>query len=320
MSSNKTYLERFASVAPLPYYMSYLAVGALLFLISFFIIMIFEKINQHYVSFFILSILISFQCIVIFWAHLKFIQLADVIVEMIDLPRDFTLKWFGQQEATMFNDKMMIITGIAITVMAHIFHLDHFGFNAGILNLIIKFYYYLAHCIMGAGLYLLMATALVLYRMSKLPLDVNILLSKNIRFKGTIYSKFTVCATIIYLLWGMFHLTTPARLAAQTSMLWFSSFAIILLAYFIVPQYLIYKIIMKTKQEKLNEFFIQMNKKSEEAFESQSLERISNLNDMLIVRDRLDEFCAWPFGFYEILHIFLIIIIPLMVVIVELLH
>ena len=322
MSSNKTHLERFASIVPLPYYGSYLAVGAMLFLITFVIIMIFEKTNQHYAPFFILSILISFQCTVIFWAHLKFMQLTDVIVEMIDLPRDLTLKWFDQQEATMFNDKMMIIAGIAITVMAHIFQLDDFGFNfkLNILNFIIKFYYYLAHYIMGAGLYLLIATALVLYRMSRLPLDINILLSKNIRFKGTIYSKFTVCATITYLLWGIFHLTTPARLSAHTSMLWFSSFAMILIAYFVVPQYLIYRIITNTKEKKLNEFLLQMKKKSEEAFENQSLERLSNLNDMLDVRDRLDEFCAWPFGFYEILHIFLIIIIPLMVVIVELLH
>jgi len=322
MRLKKTHLERIASIVPHPYYWSYLAVGTILFLISLFIIIIFEKNNQHLESFLILSILISFQCTVIYWAHLKFIQLSDVIVEMIDLPREMTWKWFSQQETAMFNDKMMILTGIAITIMAHFFQLDHFGFkfNFDVLNFIIKFYYYIAHYIMGSGLYLLIATALVLYRMSRLPLDTNILLSKNIRFKGTIYSKFTICATIIYLLWGLFHLTTPVRLSAYVSMAWFSSFAIILLAYFIIPQYIIYRIIMKTKEEKLNLFFIQMKKKSAEAFENHSLERLSNLNDMLSVKDRLDESCAWPFGLYEIIHILLIIIIPLMVVLFELIY
>jgi hypothetical protein len=38
---------------------------------------------------------------------------------------------------------------------------------------------------------------------------------------------------------------------------------------------------------------------------------------MLAVKHRLDEMCQWPFGSYELVHIALIVIIPLLVVILE---
>jgi hypothetical protein len=319
MNSYRTHPERFISIFPLPYYWSGITIGEMLFLLSASITIFFEETSQYILTCLVLSILVVLQCIIIFWAHKTIRLLRDVLVEMIDLPKEQTLKWYEGQEAVIFNDKMMIFSGVVITIIAHVLNLDNFGFSFHSIysNFIFKFDYYFAHYLMGAGLYVLIATALMVYRMSELPLDINILLSKNIRFKGIVYSKFTICATIIYLLWGIFHLSTPSSLSTFSSKLWFSSFALILLAYFIIPQYSIYRIILKTKKERLKIFSLNLQNSAEKAFRNPTKESLSYLNNLVGVVERLDEMCEWPFGSYEVLHIILIVIIPLMVLVFE---
>ena len=153
--------------------------------------------------------------------------------------------------------------------------------------------------------------------MGKLPLRVSVLLSKNIQFKGVLYSKFTLCAACVYLIWGFFHMSTPSGLSTLQSKLWFSSFAVLLCAYFILPQYSLHQMMIETKKEKLGMFSSRLKDKAEEAIRNPTKENASILKNMLDIQCQLDEMCKWPFGYYEILHIVLIVIIPLIVVALE---
>ena len=319
MNTHRTHLENFLSLIPISYYWAGSIIGVMLFFCSSIIIIYFENNFDYIWPCFVLSTLVALQSIIVFWAHEKIILFKDILIDIVELPKQMTLKWYETQELNIFNDKMMILAGVSMTILAHNLGLDYFGFSfkSTYSYSLLRFDYYFAHYIMGAGLYVWMATAWMLYQFSKLPLDINILLSKNIRFKGVLYSKFTVCAIVVYLVWGVFHLSTPARLTSPQSMLWFSSFALILLGYFILPQYNIYQIIVKTKKEKLVVFSSRLSAKVEETFRNPTYENFTYLNKMLGVQERLDEMSEWPFGSYEILHIVLIIIIPLMVLILE---
>ena len=62
---------------------------------------------------------------------------------------------------------------------------------------------------------------------------------------------------------------------------------------------------------------LQLKSRAEEVFRNPSKEAFSSLNNMLGVVERLDEMSEWPFGSYEVLHIILIVIIPLMVLVFE---
>jgi hypothetical protein len=157
---------------------------------------------------------------------------------------------------------------------------------------------------MGTGLYVWIATALMVYKIGKFPLRIDVLLSKNIRFKGVLYSKFTICSASVYVVWGLFHLSTPQKLSTLPAILWFSSFAILLCAYFILPQYSIHQMMIKTD-------------KAEDVLLNPTQENASRLKNMLDIQCQLDEMCEWPFGSYEVLHIVLIIIIPIIVVLLE---
>ena len=319
MNSHETHLERIISVIPLPYYWAGTFAGEVLFLISVIILTFFEKSFEYIISFFILSTLIALQIVFVVWAHEKIRFLRDIFIDMIELPREEILKWYEGQEANIFNNEKMVLTGVSITVFAHLLGLDNLGFHpesSYVLNFIML-YYFLAHYVMGASLYILVATAFMVYKMGKLPLRVNVLLSKNIQFKGVLYSKFTLCAACVYLIWGFFHMSAPSGLSTLQSKLWFSSFAVLLCAYFILPQYSLHQMMIETKKEKLGMFSSRLKDKAEEAIRNPTRENASSLKNMLDIQCQLDEMCKWPFGYYEILHIVLIVIIPLIVVALE---
>jgi hypothetical protein len=320
MNNHRTHLERLLLLIPAPYYLAGAIIGAIIFISTSIIIVWFENNLDYIWPCFVLSSLVALQSTVVFWAHKKIILFKDILVDIVELPKQMTLKWYENQELNIFNDKMMILVGVFLTILAHYIGLDNFGFSfkSTYSYFLFGLDYYFAHYIMGAGLYVWIATAWMLYQLSKLPLDINILLSKNIRFKGVLYSKFTICAIVVYLVWGVFHMSTPARLRSPQSMIWFSSFAMVLLGYFILPQYNIYKIIAKTKKEKLAIFSSSLRAKAEETFRNPTYENFTYLNKMLGVQAHIDEMSEWPFGSYEILHIVLIIIIPLMVLMLEL--
>ena len=303
----------------LPYYWAGASVGALFFLISIIIMAFLEKSFANIMSYFILSTLIAQQILIIIWAHKKIINLRAIFIDAIELPAAEIVRWHERQELDIFNDRRMILTGVSINIIAISMGLDQFVFSSQpyYSYMFLKIYYYLAHYIMGAGLYVLFATALVVYKMGKLPLRVNVIISKNIQFKGVLYSKFTLCAASVYIAWGLFHLSTPLKLSTLPSILWFSSFAILLCAYFILPQYSIHQMMIKTRNEKLKVFSAYLRDKGEDALINPTKENATRLKNMLDIQCHLDEMCQWPFGSYEVLHIVLIIIIPIIVVILE---
>lgn len=112
-------------------------------------------------------------------------------------------------------------------------------------------------------------------------------------------------------------MSTPLRLSSTNKIVWFSSFAILLAAYFILPQYSVRQILIKTRKERLEIFTSKLGAKAEETLRNPTSENTECLKNLLDVQSQLDEISEWPFGSYEVAHIALIIIVPLIVVVLE---
>jgi len=317
--SNQLFLERFVSIIPVPYYWGWVIFAGMIFLGSSIAIFHFENSFSYMLSVLILSFLMAQQSIIVIWAHRKMLSLKEYLLDIIDLPESDILKWYEDQMAIIFNEKRMFLSGVLVTIFVHLIGFDQFGFTFQLFysDIILKIDFIFAHILMGIGLYPLICTALMVYKISKLSLKINILLSKNLQIKGLLYSKLTICATSVYAVWGCFYLSTPERLSTIWRIGWFSLFALLLLAYFILPQYSIHQMITKTKKEKLEMFSRRLVAKAEEAFYSPNKDNILCLRNFLDIERQLDEMCVWPFGSYEILHIALIAIIPFIVVLLE---
>ena len=212
--------------------------------------------------------MIAQQPIIVIWAHNKMKLLKEYLMEIIDLPENDISKWYEDQMAIVFDAKKMFAFGVLMAVYEHFVSLDQFGFTFQSSNsyAVLGVDFFLAEFLMGVGLYPLLLTGLTVYKIGKLPMNVNVLLSKNLQIKGLLYSKFTIAAASVYAVWGCFILSTPYKLSTLMRIGEYSFFALLLLAYFILPQYSIHQVIMKTKKEKLEMFSNRLMSKAEEAF------------------------------------------------------
>lgn len=316
--SRMTHIDRFISLIPVPYYLGWLFFAAAFFSISCFVLMQFENSFQYIDVFLIISVIIALEGTAISWAHNKLNSFGDVLIKIIDLPKEEIIKSYEKQKAEIFNDKKLVIFAIIFITFVHISGIDYHAtsFSSNITNFIFNFGYYFAVYLEGSGLYILIMTALTIHRIGTLPMQVNTLFS-DFHAVGILYSKFTILAASVYVMWGIFHMIVPPQFSSLQLILWFSGFAVLLFAYFILPQYSIHRMMTSTKKEKIEMFSSQIRAALEESFGVPTKENASYLKDMLSVQNQLNQMCEWPFGTYEVLYIALIIVIPLIVVLLE---
>jgi hypothetical protein len=293
--------------------------GLLFFLISIISLLIFEKSFAYIGVFFILSFLIAWQSMLIFWTHKKIISFQDILIEIVELPLAEIKEWYECQELRIFHDKKLFLAGLVMILIAHALGLDDNGiyYQSALLNVLIYAYYYLAVFIVGSGLYIVLMTGFMVHQIGKLPLDINIIISKKTQSIGVLYSKFTICAASVYITWGIFHMLTPTLFSSFQRIFWYVFFGMLLILYFVLPQYGIHKMIIETKKQKVKAFSSKLRAVAEKTFVVPDKENVSCLKSMFDIQRQLDEMSEWPFGSYEVVHISLIVIIPLTVVLLE---
>ena len=321
----KMHLERILSIISFPYHYGGIILGIASFLISFAILLFFEKTYPLIWIFLMLSALISLQSVGVIWARNKMKLFEDTFINIVEWPKEDMKKLYGRQVAIIFDDKKMIIAGICAVIIAYIIAYvlgaDHYGFPfQGFLNIFFKTIYYLAIYTMGIGLYVMIMTASAVHKIGSLPLTANVLFSNDIQAIGILYSEFTVYAATIYITWVIFLILTPLKLPTHERTIGFLISAALLCTYFVLPQHGIHEMMVRTKREKTYTFSSQLRAVANDTFKDPNDVNVLSLTDLLDIQYRLDEMSEWPFSFYEILHIALITIIPLIVLSLELLH
>ncbi|MDD1750992.1 MAG: hypothetical protein LUO89_14090 [Methanothrix sp.] len=316
--SNKTHLEKLISLIPIPYYLGWFFFSFVFILVSSLISLLFEKAFRYVDAFLIISVIIALEGTIISWAHNKIKSFEGILISIVDLPKGIIIDTCRKQEADIFNDKGILIFALFFILFVHITGIDYHdvSFDSIFSICIFKLGYYLAVYLEGAGLYILIMTALTVHKIGVMPLRIDALYS-DFHAIGVLYSKFIICAASVYVIWGFFHIIVPPQFSSLQMILWFLSFAFLLFAYFILPQYSIHRMMTSTKKEKIELFSSQLRAAMDESFEVPTDENVSHLKDIFLVQDKLNQMSEWPFGTYEILYITIIIIIPLIIVLLE---
>jgi len=318
---HETHIERVISLVPLNYYWTWAILGLMILLVSILISLIIERSLTHLPAFLILTILLALEGIVITWSHRRMVIFRDTILEIVDSDHFIIAEKYQKQMNIIFNNKGMFIFGMLLIAIAHLSGIDYheFSFISNITNSFISLVYYITVYILGAGLYVMIMTAWGVHKIGHYPFHVSALFSPAIQSLGILYSKFTLLASTVYIIWGGFHAVVPPRFSSQHLVIWFGIFAVLLSAYFILPQYSIHKMMERTKNEKAKALAPLLRSAALEALQNPVDENISKFKIMLDIQHQLDKRSNWPFSFYEILHIMLLIIIPLVVVSLEVL-
>ena len=317
-NTNQMHLVRLISMIPGPHYVAWTLISIAIFLVSFFILLRFERSFVYMDTFCILSIIIAMEGIIISWAHDKWDSFQDILLGIVDLNREDIIKLSQKQAAEIFNNPKMIAFALLFILFVHLIGVDYhdLSFASDASYFAFKSAYYLAVYLEGAGLYILIMTALAVHNIGLLPLRLDALYS-DFHSIGTIYSQFTICAAMVYIVWGFFQIIVPPQFSSIQTIVWFSGFALVLFAYFLLPQYSIHKMMISTKKERFELFSSQMRAAMDGPFEVPTDENVSRLKDLLLVQDKLNKMSEWPFGWRELLYIAVVILIPLILILLE---
>jgi len=313
----RMHLEKIISPIPVPYYLGWPLLAVAFLLISYLILMLFEKSSLNINAFLFISSIIALESMAISWTHNRLESFEDILINIIDLPKQAIIKSYNEQKADIFNDKKMIIFAITFIAVVHASGVDYhtISFNSRISNVVFEIGYYFAVYIEGIGLYIMAMTARTIHKIGALPMQVNALYS-DFHAMGVLYLKFTIFAASVYIVWGFFYIIVPPQITPLQIILWFLAFAVLLFAYFILPQYSIHQMMASTKKEKMEMFSSQLRAALDESATIRG-ESALHLKDMLLVQNSLDQMSEWPFGIYDVLYIAIIIIIPLIIVTLE---
>lgn len=313
----RTHLERLISLIPVPYYWGWFVLAFVFMAVSYFCLASFDGSLEHIEFFLILSAIIAVEGSAIIWGHNKLHNLKEIIVDIVELPRETIFKSCERWEAQIFSDKRMITFAIVFLIFVHVTGIDYhyLSFNSGISEAVFNLGYYFAVYLEGTGFYIMIMTALTISKIGRQPLKIDALFS-DFHAIGILYSKFTIYAASVYIMWGFFHMIVPPLFSSLQLILWFSGFAVLLFIYFILPQYRIHSMMSSAKEEKIEMLSSQMRAALDESFGSPS-DNAAYIKDMLTMQSQLNQVSQWPFGAQEMLRIGLIIIIPLIIIALE---
>ena len=320
-NGHKTHIERCMSIMPFSCYWGWAIAGVIVSTSSLIILDIFENSFVYSKLYLILSFIMVWQSIIIIWSHNKIKSFKEILIEIVDLPVDKIARRYNNQQKIIFDDKKMALGGLLIILFAHFLSLDYNGipFHSNISKYFIYFIYYIDCYLLGAGFYIMIMTAFAVNKIGELPLNIKVIFSKKVQSIGVLYSKFTILAASVYIIWGIFHIMTPMKFTSPNMVAWFASFSIFIIIFFTLPQYGIHIMMVKTKNKKTERFSLMLRSKLCEAFKNPTETNLSCLKNLLQIQNKIDKMSEWPFSSYEILHIVLIVIMPLMIVGLELL-
>lgn len=314
----RIHLERLISLIPVPYYWGWLSFAFVFLSISYLCLALFEGSFVHIDFFLIISAIIAVEGSAINWGHNKLHSLANVVINIVELPEETVIRSCERWEAEIFSDRRMISFAIVFLIFVHITGIDYhdLAFNSGISEAVFNFGYYFAVYLEGAGFYVMIMTALTISKIGRQPLKIDALFS-DFHAIGILYSKFTIYAASVYIMWGIFHMIVPPLFSSLQLILWFSGFAFLLFVYFILPQYRIHRMMSSTKKERVEMLSNQMRAALDESFNAPAGEDAAGIKDMLTMQSQLNQMSEWPFGAHEMLRIGLIIVIPWIIILLE---
>ncbi|RQW79675.1 MAG: hypothetical protein EHM14_07830 [Methanothrix sp.] len=273
---------------------------------------------EHLDFFLILSVIIAVEGPAFNWGHRRLHSLAKVVINIVELPKETIIMACEKWDAEIFSDVKMISFAAIFLIFVHLAGIDYheLSFNSGISETLFNLGYYFAVYLEGAGFYIMIMTALTINTIGRQPLKIDALFS-DFHAIGILYSKFTIYAASVYIIWGIFHMIVPPLFTSLQLILWFSGFAVLLFAYFILPQYRIHRMMTSIKKEKIDMLSNQMKAALDKSFGAPAADNTVYVKDMMAMQSQLNQMSQWPFGIQEMLRIGLIIVIPIIIIVLE---
>ena len=183
------------------------------------------------------------------------------------------------------------------------------------------FLLFVAAYFVGAGFYVMIRTAVLVHNISKLPLKISIYQhpTTSVKAIGHMFLRFSFCVIVAYSLWVFALLCSPLNkyLTDPVILFWVVPFGLVVLLYFIIPQYKIHEIMIKEKHKKIRKFSTHLDEAMELVTNDPTTKNINRLRELFEIQQQLNGMEDWPFNMKSIIFLLSAIFIPLLAIVIN---
>jgi hypothetical protein len=325
---------RLISKIPFPYPVTWLAIGLTGGGVAYLTVLLSGGTLQW-----ILGLALGYAAVVVFagtaiiWVWNSLNRLLTPMLHFIALPRAEIVAWHFKQMRAIFNTSGMTLTGLTVVVLgmaSFVFQCQWFSwpvvwFGTDLANLVVVVVASTVFWLAGTALWMLVRLALMVITLSKLPLilrafqdpvcGICVLGRLFLRISLILVSGYTLMAvTAMYL--------SPFRcLPSQSHFVlgWLAFGAVIVLAFFIVPQYGIHVAMVRAKHEKLHVLAAYLSSTFEEVISNPKPERTEHVEKLVELHSYLNKMPEWPFDTKVFASVISAIILPVGLAVLQML-
>jgi hypothetical protein len=263
------------------------------------------------------------------WINRQLETLLPAMYSFVKLPKNKIRVWLINELKRVFSPIGMGIAGLVIAALAigsfivqtqwYTEPVVWWGSLAGdwIVTIVVSILAFFA----GMAFFMLIRLALMIHKISKLPLEMTIYQhpTSSISAIGTVLQRISMLVAVAY---GLVSLTaiplSPFR--NEMGMMvegWLIFAGIVVIAFFIFPQYRIHIAMKNAKADKIRIFSSHISETLENAISNPSSEKIAYVKELFELYKYLLDMPEWPFNTKSFISLVTVIVIPVLLSIVQ---
>jgi hypothetical protein len=317
------YPEKISRIIHLPYPFLWVIFSGILFLLHMQSYHRLGKDIDSIGSIIVFSALPALLAIAIIWFSKAMEKFTPAMFMFIDWPQEKILKWYEAELRKIFNYKWMLIGGgaMAAVILYNMVASPFWSVLENESKITFSLIVFFVGILGGGLLYNMVRIACMLHNMGnidKIKVSVYQHPLTSVKAVGNLLTKISMIITCIYTI-GISGVLCEQRFQSWGILLTTGFFGIIVMVFFIFPQYKIHKIMARVKHLRLRRFSSHLEDCLEKVTFEPSQDNVQRVRELFDIQTSLNGMGEWPFDTKLLIIIVTGIAIPILVAFIPIL-
>lgn len=263
------------------------------------------------------------------WMKKELESLLPFLNSFVNWPSEKIHSWYINQVEKIFKTSGMIISGCALMVVAMVSFIIQsrwytypeiwWGTTAG--DIVVSIVVAILAFLFGMALYMVIFIGIMVHQLPKLPLRMTIYQhpTAGISMIGTVMQRITILAAICF---GLFVITAVfispfSKEMGWILIAWLSFASLVLILFFVIPQYSIHMAMTNAKVQKIRTFSNHLSEAIETCIECPTSDKVERVKELFEIYDHLLQMPEWPFNLRSLVSIISAVILPVILSVVQ---
>lgn len=318
-----SYPEKLSSLVPLPGWLVWTIFWQIIFLIDYLLNRTSMRPEATIYVFGSICLFFTSVCIVTMICSRILIKLYPHLTKFIEEDNEALSSWYQGKLKSCYAGPWPIIAGIAVSVAAILSVYSLIDQLTPPNNFLLYYrtsYIMLGFFFLGIALWALIKVTFVPMELTRMKIKVNItqFSGNGLQYLGASFLKMSLSITMSFILIVLTFVIAPFE-NNFIVLLWLGLAAILIFAFFLLPQVGIHKVMLLEKNNRMTSFTVHLEEAMNLTLKNPTSENMQRLKELFEVHIHLKSMNEWPFDFNSVWQLLTALIIPIMLAAMEIL-